>query len=204
MEYLKDLNEEQLHAVTTKNHKILVLAGAGSGKTKVLTTRIKYLIDNGVNPNEIVAFTFTKKASDEMEDRLKYYHFNNVYTFHSFCYRYIMDWPEYFGFQRPPSVVDDYYKTDVINKILKGMNINRNPSQFLKYISNRKNGLDVKMEYQEETSLFNTIYYKFQEYLLTHNVIDFDDMISLFVNDFDNYPEKTSILNQCKYILVEE
>ena len=89
MEYLKELNDLQLKAVTTQSKKVLVVAGAGSGKTKVLTDRVKYLIDNGVNKNQILTFTFTKKAAKEMKDRLKDYNFDNVFTFHSFCYQYI-------------------------------------------------------------------------------------------------------------------
>ena len=80
MEYLKELNNLQLKAVTTKSKKVLVVAGAGSGKTKVLTDRVKYLIDNGVNKNQILTFTFTKKAAKEMKDRLKDYNFDNVFT----------------------------------------------------------------------------------------------------------------------------
>ena len=94
MEYLKELNNLQLKAVTTKSKKVLVIAGAGSGKTKVLTDRIKYLIDNNVKRTEILAFTFTKKAAKEMKDRLKSYEFENIYTFHSYCYQYISQYPQ--------------------------------------------------------------------------------------------------------------
>ena len=78
MEYLKSLNKEQYRAVTTKSKKVLVIAGAGSGKTKVLTDRIAYLLDNGVSKDEIVAFTFTKRAAKEMEYRLNKYEFKNI------------------------------------------------------------------------------------------------------------------------------
>ena len=96
-EYLNILNPNQLKAVTSTNKKILVMAGAGSGKTRVLTTRIKYLIDQGVSPSEICAFTFTNKAAREMKWRLESMLRKNhkdiqtpvISTFHSFCYSFI-------------------------------------------------------------------------------------------------------------------
>ena len=91
--YLDDLNDNQFQAVTTNKQKVLVMAGAGSGKTRVLTTRIRYLLDNGVDPAEICAFTFTNKAAREMQSRIKQQlgeDFScHIQTFHSYCWSFI-------------------------------------------------------------------------------------------------------------------
>ncbi|MBQ9124821.1 MAG: ATP-dependent helicase, partial [Acholeplasmatales bacterium] len=204
MEYLNELNNDQFLAVTTNKKKVLVAAGAGSGKTKVLTTRIKYLIDSGVNINNIIAFTFTKKACDEMKYRLKDNDFENVYTFHSYCYKLIMENPEAFGFKDIPYVIDDGYKDILIKNILEDLKLNLNPKLFISYISKRKNGIDIKFDTSEDESLYNMIYYRFQEYLMNCGAIDFDDMLSLVVNNIDRLPNKYSIVNNLKYILVDE
>ena len=140
MEYLNKLNAEQLKAVTTKSKKVLVIAGAGSGKTKVLTERIKYLLDNNVNKNEIVAFTFTKRAAKEMEYRLQNYNFNNIYTFHSFCYSILKDYKDELGFNKFDSIrlVTEDYELKLIEDILSEINVTFNPRIIKDYISKRK------------------------------------------------------------------
>ena len=205
MEYLTELNDMQKQAVTTNSKKVLVVAGAGSGKTKVLITRIKYLIDNHVNRNEIVAFTFTKKAAKEMKDRLIEYRFENVYTFHSFCYQYIIDNPKLFGFKKDDIyVIDDTYKEIFIKNIILDMNIKIEKTKILQYISKRKNNLNVVSDYLEDEALYNQIYFRYQEYLRNAGAIDFDDMVPLFIKYFDTLPFKNNILNNTKYILVDE
>ena len=92
-QFLQGLNDEQMQAVKEKNGAILVLAGAGSGKTKVLTSRIAYLISQGISPNDILAVTFTNKAAKEMQQRLSSYIGENIVkrmwvgTFHNICGR---------------------------------------------------------------------------------------------------------------------
>lgn len=205
MEYLKELNDMQKQAVTTKSKKVLVIAGAGSGKTKVLTTRIKYLLDNKENRNQILAFTFTKKAAKEMKDRLIDYSFDNVYTFHSYCYQYIISDPKLFGFKKDDIyVIDDYYKQIFINNIILDMNLKINKNIIIQYISKRKNGIDVTFDNSKDESVFNQIYFRYQEYLRNAGAIDFDDMIPLFIKYFETLPYKYEILNNAKYILVDE
>lgn len=206
MEYLKDLNEKQLKSVTTQNKKVLVIAGAGSGKTKVLTSRITYLIDNGIDPNQIQAFTFTKRAAHEMEYRLKKYDFHNIYTFHSFCYQILKDSKDELGFNNfeRTNVIDDEYAYKLIDNILIKMNLKLNQRLVKDYISKRKNGINVKINDLEKERLYNQIYYKYQEYLMSKGSIDFDDMISVVVNNFDNLYIKEELLERCKYILVDE
>ena len=205
MEYLKELNDLQLKAVTTQSKKVLVVAGAGSGKTKVLTDRVKYLIDNGVNKNQILTFTFTKKAAKEMKDRLKDYNFDNVFTFHSFCYQYIMSNPKQFGINKDDIyVMLDDYKERLVSNIIEDMNLKINKTKILQYISKRKNGIDVTFDKSEDECLYNAIYYRYQEYINNCGAIDFDDMVPLFLNHFNNMQEKDIILRNAKYILVDE
>ena len=206
MEYLKKLNKEQLKAVTTTSKKTLVIAGAGSGKTKVLTDRIRYLLDSGVSKDEIVAFTFTKRAAKEMEYRLKQYEFDNIYTFHSFCFKIISQNKDELGFKNFEKIrlVSDDYEYEIIDEILKDLNSNYNQRIIKDYISKRKNQLPYKCKNIKEEALFNKIYYLFQSRLMSHGQIDFDDMISILLNNLDNLLFKEDILDSCKYILVDE
>lgn len=124
---MESLNPEQLQAVTTNSKKVLVIAGAGAGKTRVLTERIAYLLDKGVNPNEIIAFTFTNRAVKEMIYRLKKYEFNNVYTFHRYCYSILSRHKDEIGFARfkKIDIVDDDYQYILLDE----MSISDNPCQ---------------------------------------------------------------------------
>ena len=206
MEYLEKLNPEQLQAVTTKSNKVLVVAGAGSGKTKVLTTRIQYLIDSGVKPEDIIAFTFTKRAAMEMRYRLSKYDFKNIHTFHSYCYSMLQIYKDELGFQNFKSIgiATEDYEMILLDEIMNELNIKYNPKILMQFITKRKNNLEYPFKSVEEASIFNQVYYRFQQRLMSFGKIDFDDMISLFVNNIDNLQEKDYILDSCKYILVDE
>ena len=156
---MESLNKEQLQAVTTKSKKVLVIAGAGAGKTRVLTERIAYLIENGANPNEIVAFTFTNRAAKEMIYRLKKYDFNNVYTFHKYCYSILSRCKDEIGFEKfkKINIVDDDYQYSLLDEILKD---NKSPysQRIIKdYISKRKNNIPYKYNNVEEAAIFNNL-----------------------------------------------
>jgi len=206
MEYLEKLNPEQYQAVTTQSKKVLVIAGAGSGKTRVLTNRIQYLLDNGVNKNEIVAFTFTNRAAMEMKYRLEKYEFKNIYTFHSYCYQILQFAKDEIGFQKFDKIelAFEEYELELLNKITKELNVKINPKSLMQYISKRKNNLKYEFKSVNEARIYNQVYFKFQEYLMNKGKIDFDDMISLVVNNFDNISFKDAILDECKYVLVDE
>ena len=113
MSYLNGLNTKQLQAVTCDKKYIRVVAGAGSGKTKVLTSRISYLVDSGVNPLNILAITFTNKASKEMKERVLRNNENMfgspfISTFHSFCVRFLREEIGVLGYPRDFNIIDDY------------------------------------------------------------------------------------------------
>ena len=206
MEFLQNLNENQYKAVTTKSKRCLVIAGAGSGKTKVLTERIAYLLDNGVNKNEIIAFTFTKRAAKEMEYRLKKYEFENIYTFHGYCFKIFMQNKDELGYSKfdKIKIATDDYQYKIIDDILTNLKITYNQRVIKDYISKRKNEIKYNFKNVKEEALFNKIYFLFQEYMMKNGVLDYDDMLSIVANNIDNLLFKDDLLEECKYILVDE
>ena len=209
----EDLNKNQLAAVISTNKKILVMAGAGSGKTKVLTTRIKHLIQNGVSPSELCAFTFTNKAAREMKWRLEAMlneeHIEVappvISTFHSFCYSYITVEAFYLdlGFTKKPQVIMDSDKSKIIREILSKYNKDYSNIPFVKNISRVKNGNKLDGIRDEDVLIFNTVYYEYQQVLKNSNSIDFDDMIPLFIK-LCNTNKTVRDLVQTKYLLIDE
>ena len=209
-DYLKTLNPNQLKAVTSLKPKILVMAGAGSGKTKVLTTRIKYLLDIGVSVSDICAFTFTNKAAREMKWRLEQMikadnvETPTISTFHSFCYSFLSH-PEFFyklGFTKRPAIVEDSTKSEIIRDILSKYEEDYSNIPFVKAISQIKNKAKVTDVNDKDLVILNTIYYQYQERLMSSNMIDYDDMIPLFMKLCEDQMFRNLV--QTKYILVDE
>ena len=140
MQYLKELNNNQYKAVTSNQNKILVLAGAGSGKTKTLTSRIRYLIDNNVPEDSIVAFTFTNKAALEMKTRLrqslKREHEVSISTFHGYAMRYFPIYGPLFGYTKKVIVLTDEDRSKMLRRVLNELDLNnRSNMKYFKYIS---------------------------------------------------------------------
>ena len=199
----EELNDKQKQAVYTTNHKVLVMAGAGTGKTKVLTNRIMKLLEDGINPNTIIAFTFTNKTSKEMKERIKKVStFENVYTFHAFCYECIKDLYYLLGFNEIPSIIDDSDKVKIIKDILIELGIDSNSSTYLEYISKIKNhSLDNTIKnYKTILKVFEL----YQKELKKYSYIDFDDMVYLIVENFKTIYENSDYIQNIKYILVDE
>lgn len=208
-DYLKDLNENQMKAVLTTNKKVLVMAGAGSGKTKVLTTRINYLIDEAVPEREICAFTFTNKAAKEMKWRLqtmlKRETAATISTFHSFCYSFLMEGMFYakLGFSNKPSIIFDEDKSKIIGEILKKYNKDYSNIPFVSAISKIKNKAKITNLDREDMFILNSVYYEYQEHLRNSNSIDFDDMIPLVI-ELARIDDEFKRIIQCEYLLVDE
>lgn len=209
-DYLKTLNPNQLKAVISLKPKILVMAGAGSGKTKVLTTRIKYLLDIGASVSDICAFTFTNKAAREMKWRLEQMikadnvETPTISTFHSFCYSFLSH-PEFFyklGFTKRPAIVEDSTKSEIIRDILSKYEEDYSNIPFVKAISQIKNKAKVTDVNDKDLVILNTIYYQYQERLMSTNMIDYDDMIPLFMKLCEDQMFRNLV--QTKYILVDE
>ena len=153
---LEGLNEEQLDAVKTTDGPLLVLAGAGSGKTKVLTTRIAYLIESGVEPYNILAITFTNKAAKEMKERV----FKlvgevkdiQISTFHSFGLYIIKRHYNLLGYERNFTILDGDDSLVLVKNIVKEMGLNTddyNPKAIRNKISGAKNELVYPEEYEK-------------------------------------------------------
>lgn len=190
MDYKSSLNKQQLEAVNHIDGPCLVMAGAGSGKTKVLTSRIINLIENGVRDTNILAITFTNKAAKEMRERV-YNFYGDVYsfigTFHSFGLKVIRENYRECGLDRNFTIIDGDDSLSIIKKILKNNNIDSkkySPYVIRNKISLIKNELlsDAEMDRVFNTqfdSLCVDVYHKYQAKLKESNVIDFDDLLAL-------------------------
>ena len=194
MDILENLNDNQKEAVLHINGPLLVLAGAGSGKTKVLTTRIAYLIQEGISPLNILAITFTNKAAMEMKGRIyKLIGYTardmQISTFHSFGLRIVKENYEYLGYSKNFVVIDSDDSLTVVKKILKDKNIDPNkfnPRAIRSKISTLKNELKTPDIYKREVSdvfeeVVLDVYLKYQSILQENNSLDFDDLLILTI-----------------------
>ena len=212
---LSNLNKEQYRAVTHINGPMLVLAGAGSGKTKVLTNRIAYLIENGVSEDNILAITFTNKASKEMREREvkilgKLAYDIQISTFHSFGLKLLKENYGVLGYSKNFNILDSDDSLTVIKKIIKELNLNPkfyNAREIKSKISSAKNELiDIdsfsKMEYDNNILL---IYKKYLNKLKVNNSVDFDDLLVLPIKLFREHKDILEYYqDKYKYVLIDE
>src|SRR5574344_916800 len=216
MNLLDNLNEEQKKAVIHKDGPLLVMAGAGSGKTKVLTTRIAYLIQNGIKDYNILAITFTNKAAEEMRSRVNLL-VGDVYsfigTFHSLGLRIIRENHDYFNLPNNFTIIDSEDSNTIIKKLLKEMNLDSkeySPS----YVRNRISFIKNQMLREDELlRLFNTpidkvvlnVYHKYNEKLASSASVDFDDLLLFPVNLFSDHPDILEYYqDKYQYLLIDE
>ena len=214
------LNEQQKKGVFTTEGPVLLLAGAGSGKTRVLTTRVAYLIEEkGVNPWNIMAITFTNKAAGEMKERVEElvgFGADSIWvtTFHSTCVRILKRYGDHLGYGSSFTIYDADDQKTVMREILKKLMIDTKTFKeryFLSAISNAKNELMSPAAYQKaiggdfNKSRIAKVYEEYQNTLKRSNAMDFDDLIMQTVELFKNSPE---ILEQYqerfRYIMVDE
>ncbi len=216
---LSTLNEQQRKAVITTEGPLLVIAGAGSGKTKVLTTRIVYLIkEKDVDPSSILAITFTNKAASEMKTRVlkmlgELAHKIQISTFHSFGLLIIRENYDFLGYAKNFTILDNDDSITLIRKIMKDLNIDYNqynPRSIKNIISSNKNELiDAisyeKYAYTEFDKIVLRIYRAYEEKLKKGNSLDFDDLLMLPIVLFEKHPEiLTHYQERFKYILIDE
>ena len=213
------LNEEQRKAVETLNGPLQILAGAGSGKTRVITYRIANLIDNGIFPGEILALTFTNKAAKEMKTRLEGIlsgNVNNMWigTFHSMCLRILRRDIEKIGYSSNFVIYDSYDQATLIKECMKEANVisdTMKPSYFSSVISNAKDELITPDKYEEKyavdlkTRFASKVYGLYQKKLKKNNAVDFDDIIVLTIKLLKENKEVLDYYqNKFRHILVDE
>ncbi len=215
---LENLNDVQKRAILESEGPTLVVAGAGSGKTRVLTYKIANLIENGVLPLNILAITFTNKAAKEMKERIYEMIGSKAYdatisTFHSFGVKILRSEIDKLGYSKNFTIIDGNDQLSVIKLILKDMNVDAkkyNPRHILSRVSKYKNQqigeaeleLDCYTPYDE---LVVKVYKEYCKRLEDNNCVDFDDLLVLPVRLFKQEPEILSkYQNFFKYILVDE
>lgn len=218
MDYLAELNDKQREAVLDTEGYVLVFAGAGSGKTKVLTTRIAHLVNgHNVPPENILAITFTNKAADEMRERLTSMGVNIanmwVSTIHSMCVRILRNSiGRLAGYNKNFSIYSEVDKNNVLKRIIADMKLDGD--KYLKnarfYISDAKNSDTSPAEFRRRTDIreietYASIYFAYEEVLKKSNALDFDDLLVKTYHLLDDDEEVLSYYaNKFRYVHIDE
>jgi len=224
-EYLQGLNDAQREAVLHRDGPIMIVAGAGSGKTKVLTTRIAHLMATGVDAFQILALTFTNKAAAEMKERVIHILGNNearnlyIGTFHSVFARILRAEADKIGYPRNFTIYDTDDSKSVVKTVIKEMNLDEKhykPSTVFNRISGAKNSLITPEEYindyglQQEDMRANRpmigqIYTAYCNRCFKNGAMDFDDLLLKFYQLLSTHPESLSkYQRKFKYIMIDE
>jgi len=217
---LADLTPPQREAVTHVDGPLLVLAGAGSGKTRTITRRIAYLINReGIAPWHVLAITFTNKAAGEMKERVgqllteKQARAVTVATFHSLCARLLRQYADVLGLPAGYSIYDTTDQQRAVKQALQELEIspsNFTPAKILAAISNSKNELVTPAEYQKINSDFfsrivGKVYAKYEKILEQNSALDFDDLLLKVVKLIQNHPRVANELRErFQYVLIDE
>lgn len=211
MMLLEGLNDEQKSAVETTEGALLVLAGAGSGKTRVVTVRIAYLIENGVSPTQILGLTFTNKAAREMQERIQKLtqHYVTISTFHSLGVRILRESIHHLGYQSDFTIYDADDSQKLVRACVGELEIAFEKGDIKTWkneISNAKNALrDPDAFSGDQDRVFASVYRLYQKRLKEYNALDFDDLLILTERLFREHP---SILeyyqDRWRYLLIDE
>jgi DNA helicase-2/ATP-dependent DNA helicase PcrA len=218
-QYLADLNPTQREAVLTTEGPLLVIAGAGSGKTRVLTYRVAHLINAvGAKPNEILAITFTNKAAGEMKERLQRLLGRTgqglwILTFHAACGRILRREAQRLGYRSNFTIYDQADQVRLVKQCLE--ELERDPKRFTprgihNQISHAKNRLISPDEYANQVQSFYDqtvadVYQLYQRRMFASNAVDFDDLLMLTVDVLDRFPDVREKWQKAfRYVLVDE
>jgi len=224
MKILENLNEKQQEAVKIKEAPILVIAGAGSGKTKVLTHRIAYLIfQENINPSNILAVTFTNKAAQEMKDRIEFINkdisdrntMKGIWmgTFHSICARILRREIDVLGYDKNFVIYDKGDQLSMIRRCINTLDLDNkkySPNVVSSIIDRAKNNLEDPELFEYNTINYfkknvGKVYTQYQDELFENNALDFADLILLTVKLFKGKPEiLENYQNKFRHILVDE
>jgi superfamily I DNA/RNA helicase len=224
MANLSSLNPQQRQAAETINGPVLILAGAGTGKTRVITYRIAHLIDKGAAPENILAVTFTNKAAREMQERVNKLLPNlksktqnseppkrpTICTFHSLCVRILRSHIERLGYKRNFVIYDESEQLGAVKKILSGISAKgekTDPFAILALLSKFKNGGEASAAFADPSvrALAEHIRKRYESALRACNAVDFDDLILLTLRLFNEFPD---VLEACRakyrYVMADE
>ena len=223
---LEDLTESQRQAVTHVDGPLLIIAAAGSGKTRVITRRVAYLISLGVPANSILSITFTNKAAGEMKERISRavdhpirdfgrldQRWPTICTFHSLCLRILRHYAPQIGLPGNFSIFDSSDQTRVVKEALKLLELsttNFSPGAMHSTISNAKNHLQTAEAFSQAAGDFYSrtvarVYKKYQDLLNQSNALDFDDLILRTTLAMRDYPHMLAELQErFRYILIDE
>ena len=212
---LDNLNEKQREAVIKTEGPVMAIAGAGSGKTSVLTTRIAYLIfEKNVHYENILAITFTNKAANEMKYRVHHTTGINtsqmwISTFHSMCAKILREHIEFLGYKRSFQIIDDDDVTQLIKGILKksGYDVKiYNPKVVKSYVLKLKFNYDLLEDIEEPfKSVVKSTFKKYQDSLFDNNLLDFEDLLVLTIKLLEtNHELRKFYSKKFQYILVDE
>ncbi|HLG28596.1 MAG TPA: UvrD-helicase domain-containing protein, partial [Candidatus Brocadiales bacterium] len=216
MNILSDLTDAQRTAVTHIDGPLLVLAGAGSGKTRVVTRRIGYLMEQGVSPYSILAITFTNKAAGEMKERVAKFSNDSglwVSTFHSMCARILRACIDRLGYSSSFSIYDTADSISVIKAAMTELQLDPTtwrPGVILSSISHAKNRLVSPEEFASRpkdyyTNIISQVYSKYQSLLLSNNALDFDDLLVKVIEIWKHHKDVLAFYQErFRFILVDE
>lgn len=216
IDILSELTPSQRDAVTTVEGPLLVVAGAGSGKTRVITRRVAYLASMGVPPWKILAITFTNKAADEMRGRIEQMmdiHGSWIMTFHSLCARMLRQFNELLGFQHPFTIYDETDSIHAVKAALRELHMTDSkikPKSFRSIISSYKNQMVTPLELEghaKNPKEFEAakVYKAYASILQTNNALDFDDLLLRTAQLFESNEQfRTYWQNKFQFILIDE
>ncbi|OOP57839.1 MAG: hypothetical protein AYP45_01115 [Candidatus Brocadia carolinensis] len=216
MSLLQDVTDRQREAITHLEGPLLVVAGAGSGKTRVITRRIGYLMSQGVKPYNILAITFTNKAANEMDERLKQFTSHKglwVSTFHKMCSRILRSNIDRLGYSRDFSIYDTTDQLNRVKSIMAELQMDTTqwkPRTIVSSLSNAKNKLIDPETFASTTSgYYNNqvakIYKKYQTLLKANNALDFDDLLIKTIELFKAHPDILEMYQEkFRFILIDE
>ena len=209
-DYRAELNDEQYEAVTTIEGPVLIIAGAGSGKTRVITFRMAYMLDSGIPQSQILALTFTNKAAREMAQRVKdltgkKLQMLTVSTFHAFGVRVLRDEIVRLGWRENFSIYDDVDRNQLIKDTGRELGFTADALDVYKIgnlFSNIKTG---RWNWESANDQYRKLYEEYQSGLKLYNAVDFDDLIILPIRLFREFPEVLEkYRDRYKYIMVDE
>jgi DNA helicase-2/ATP-dependent DNA helicase PcrA len=215
---LSALNPAQREAVETLEGPLLVLAGAGTGKTRVITTRIAYLMERGVAPSNILAVTFTNKAAGEMKERVKALAGERareltIGTFHAFCVRLLRAHGEALGLSRSFTISDSSDQLSAVKSVMRELRVHEttmHPSAVLSRISLAKNRMETPGSFLEAATsshdqLVAAVWERYRDHLKRSRTLDFDDLLLETVRLLKEHPEVRDFCRKkYRYILVDE